>query len=118
MSTARVFTSRQLFHSEHSESRVEMAAKLETVAHDNIVLNLGKLAENIDGNFCCGGMLNSPNCVCFHMRSHPTLASETFVKLTPKHLLRSRCVNVCLEVTTRCSIEVNRACKARTEGEV
>ena len=40
-----------------------MAAKLETVAHDNIVLNLGKLAESIDSNFCCGGMLNSPDCV-------------------------------------------------------
>ena len=40
-----------------------MAAKLKTVAHDNIVLNLGKLAESIDSNFCCGGLLNSPDCV-------------------------------------------------------
>jgi len=56
-------TAKELFRSEHSESRAEMAAKLETVAHDNIVSNLGKLAESIDSNFCCGGMLNSPNCV-------------------------------------------------------
>ena len=40
-----------------------MAAKLETVAHDNIVLNLGKMAENINSNFCCGGILDSPRTV-------------------------------------------------------
>ena len=40
-----------------------MAAKLETVAHDNIVSNLGKFAESIGSNFCCGGMLDSPHTV-------------------------------------------------------
>ena len=42
---------------------VKMAAKLETVAHDNIVSNLGKIAENINSNFCCGGILDSPRTV-------------------------------------------------------
>ena len=40
-----------------------MAAKLETVAHDNIVSNLGEIAESIGSNFCCGGMLDSPRTV-------------------------------------------------------
>ena len=40
-----------------------MGAKLETVAHDNIVSNLGEIAESIGSNFCCGGMLDSPRTV-------------------------------------------------------
>ena len=52
-----------------------MAAKLETVAHDNIVSNLGKIAENIDSNFCCGGMLDSPRTVKLYLKK--TGDSET-----------------------------------------
>ena len=39
---------------------LKMAAKLETVAHNNIVSNFGKIAETIDDNFCCGRMVNLP----------------------------------------------------------
>ena len=33
------------------------------MAHDSIVSILGKMAESIGSNFCCGGMLDSPRTV-------------------------------------------------------
>ena len=39
------------------------ASKLQTEVQNSIVSKLGKLAESINSNFCCGGMLNTPECV-------------------------------------------------------